>query len=141
MSKKDLHPSIKEFKAFVQKHPGLIKNVRSGNETWQGYYEKWMLLGEDDPSWERFKNQSDSKDDVKGETQGGKKTNSKKEKKELMNSLMKMVETIDLNKVEGHINQLNGAITNIQTLINQFQDVKKKSPTNGNKPPFYFNQD
>lgn len=144
MGNKDLHPSIKEFKEFVQKHPGLIKKVRSGNESWQDYYEKWVLLGEDDPSWEKYKqpegkNYNNHEEDKK-QSKNTKKE--KKEKKELMNSLMKMVENVDLNKVEGHINQLNGAITNIQSLLHQFQDGKKKSQSdNGNRPPFNLNQD
>ncbi|MBM7572258.1 YlbD family protein [Aquibacillus albus] len=138
MGKKDLHPSIEEFKTFVKKHPGLIKHVRSGNESWQTYYEKWVLLGEDDPSWEKYKEKKkSSKEGEKAET-----TESKKDKSDIMNQIMNMVENVDLDKVEGHINQLNGAITNIQSLIGQFQNVRKNNSTKGeHRPPFQFNKD
>ncbi|MCT2538084.1 YlbD family protein [Aquibacillus koreensis] len=142
MSEKELHPSIKEFKQFVKNHPGLIKDVRSGNNDWQSHYEKWVLLGEDDPSWAKY--QSVSSSDSEKEEKKGKETKEKKEKQEIMGQLMRMVENMDLNKVEGHMNQLNGAITNIQTLIGQFQDVKKQIPKKSNssgRPPFQINKD
>ncbi|WP_407268103.1 YlbD family protein [Radiobacillus sp. PE A8.2] len=137
MADKELHPSIREFKTFVKNHPGLIKDVKQNGGHWQTYYEKWVLLGEDDPSWEKFKNNSA---DHEGDTSNGSET--KKDNKEIMNQVMKMMENVDLNKVEGHINQLNGAITNIQSLIGQFRDVKKQLPNKRqNSGPFPMSKD
>ena len=138
MANKDVHPSIVEFKSFVHKHPGLIKEVKQKGESWQEIYEKWVLLGEEDPSWQDYKEVTNSKEKpTSDETKS-----SKVDKQELFNQLFKMVENVDLNKVEGHINQLNGAITNIQSLIGQFQEVKKQFPTSQkNGPPFHINKD
>ncbi|MDL4841288.1 YlbD family protein [Aquibacillus rhizosphaerae] len=147
MANKDLHPTIKDFKQFVKNHPGLIKDVRSGNSDWQTHYEKWILLGEDDSSWEKYQSVSTSaseKSEENDEKKDKKNKKTKKDKQEIMSQLMKMVENVDLNKVDGHMNQLNGAITNIQTLIGQFQDVKKQFPSTtkkGGKPPFNINRD
>ncbi|WP_138415053.1 YlbD family protein [Aquibacillus sediminis] len=138
MTNKNLHPSIQEFKAFVKKHPGLIKEVKRNGESWQDYYEKWVLLGEDDPSWEKYKHESNTTE----QNSPSKESDTKKDKQELIQQFMKMVENVDLNKVEGHINQLNGAISNIQTLVGQFQEVKKQFPSKkANSNPLNINKD
>ncbi|QDP40068.1 YlbD family protein [Radiobacillus deserti] len=135
---KDLHPSIKEFKQFVQKHPELVKEVRKSGKGWQPYYEKWMLLGEDDPSWEKYKTKSPTQK-TRSKKKGAK---SKGKNQEKLNKLMKMVENVDLDKMEAHINQLNGAVGNIQKLIGQFQDAKRQFSSKSNHPmPFQRRRD
>ncbi|WP_186577576.1 YlbD family protein [Aquibacillus kalidii] len=146
MSKKEeeeLSPSIKEFKQFVKQHPGLIKNVRRGKGDWQSYFEKYVLLGEDDPSWEKYKSADFEDNDLNAKTKEKSSTKNKKskDKQEFMNQFMKYIENVDFNKVEGHINQINGALSNIQTLVGQFKDVKNKTTNNSNsgRPPFMNN--
>ncbi|WP_090856992.1 YlbD family protein [Paraliobacillus sp. PM-2] len=127
---------IEQFKAFVKRNPGMIKEVRNGEKKWQDFYEQWVLLGEDDPSWENYK-QIDKKSNTKN--------SNSKSNKQWMKQMSEMVEKIDLNKVEGHINQLNGAITNIQSLIGQFQEVKKQIPSKTqhvpHRNPFQYYRD
>lgn len=148
MAKKDLHPTIKEFKQFVRNHPGLIQDVRNGNNDWQAHYEKWVLLGEDDPSWEKYKQLgSGKKEDPRTEKstaqskKGKKQRKDNKDKQELVSQLMKVVENVDINKVQDHINQLNGAISNVQTLIGQFKGAKEQSPSSSGRAPFNINKD
>lgn len=132
---------LQKFKLFVQRYPGIIKKVRNGDEKWQNIYEKWVLLGEDDPSWQGYNDLN---------SQGNSSKNSSKSKKQdWMKQMSNVVEKIDINKVEGHINQLNGAVANIQSLIGQFQEMKKqanvsKTPSYSNQPnhrPFHFYRD
>ncbi|MFB1051908.1 spore coat protein YlbD [Paraliobacillus sp. JSM ZJ581] len=118
--------NIEQFKTFVKRYPGTIKEVRNGNKKWQEFYEKWVLLGEDDPSWENYKH-TDEVSNVKN--------NSSKSSKQWMKQMTDIVEKIDLSKVEGHIGQLNGAVANIQSLIGQFQEVKKQIPTKAKQFP------
>ena len=33
----------------------MVHEVRSGNKTWQQFYEEWYLLGEEDPIWATFR--------------------------------------------------------------------------------------
>ncbi|MEQ6387713.1 YlbD family protein [Bacillaceae bacterium S4-13-58] len=132
---KSLDPSVQEFKEFVQKHPDLIRQVRKKGESWQTYYEKWVLLGEEDPFWEQFKDETNTK---------GKKSNSKEKSTEFLNQMMGMLEQFDLNKVQGHLHNLDGALGNIQTLVKQFQEMKGNQGNQGNsspKSPFHFHQD
>ncbi|UFU00915.1 YlbD family protein [Radiobacillus kanasensis] len=135
---KDLHPSIQEFKQFVERHPDLIKEVRKSGKGWQPHYEKWILLGEDDPSWEKYKSNSTQK----RPGQKKKESKAKGSSQEKLNKLMKMVENVDLDKMEGHINQLNGAVGNIQKLFGQFQDAKRQfSGKSTHHMPFHRRRD
>ncbi|TKJ06257.1 cytoplasmic protein, partial [Bacillus cereus] len=44
-TKGPLHPSVQQFKEFVNHHPKMVHEVRSGHKTWQQFYEEWYLLG------------------------------------------------------------------------------------------------
>ncbi|WP_112180735.1 YlbD family protein [Paraliobacillus zengyii] len=138
MSNPELDPSIAKFKKFVQEHPGLIREVRNGNKRWQDFYEQWVLLGEDDSSWETYLKDASSK---KVEEPAKKK----KSKQEWMKQVTGLMEKVDMNKMEGNIEQLNGAITNIQSLLAQFKDENQQTPTKPSNPstrrPFQFYRD
>ena len=43
-----------EFKAFVKKNPNLIKFVKSGEMTWQKFFEIYDLYGEDETALKDF---------------------------------------------------------------------------------------
>lgn len=54
-TKGPLHPSVQQFKEFVNHHPKMVHDVRSGQKTWQQFYEEWYLLGEEDPIWATYR--------------------------------------------------------------------------------------
>ena len=54
-NKRPLHPSVQQFKEFVNHHPKMVHEVRSGHKTWQQFYEEWYLLGEEDPIWATYR--------------------------------------------------------------------------------------
>lgn len=139
MSNPKVDPSIVKFKKFVQDHPGLIKEVRNGTNKWQDFYEQWVLLGEDDPSWETYLQDATSKK----KAEPNKK---KKSKQDWMKQVTGLMEKVDINKMEGNIEQLNGAITNIQSLLAQFKDeTKQQTPPKPSNPttrrPFQYYRD
>ncbi|WP_246202542.1 YlbD family protein [Virgibacillus doumboii] len=129
MSSDKLHPSVREFKTFMNNHPLLIEEVRRSGKGWQEYYEKWALLGEDDPFWDEYKRE-------RNETSGGK---SKEGKAELFSQLMKLSENIDLDKVQKQVQQVSGTITTIQELLGQFQSTKKPPQQQFREPNQPFN--
>ena len=45
-----------EFKVFVSKYPLIKEDVRNGNKTWQQLYEDFVILGEDDESFKKYRN-------------------------------------------------------------------------------------
>lgn len=47
---------IDEFRIFINKYPGIKEDVTSGITTWQKLYENWVILGENDKIWDKYKN-------------------------------------------------------------------------------------
>ncbi|WP_226376899.1 YlbD family protein [Oceanobacillus halotolerans] len=115
-----LHPSVKEFKTFINKHPKLIEEVRKKGKSWQEYYEKWALLGEDDPFWDQFKEAS---------TGNKNERTTKKKQNELLEKLTSLTENVDLNKIQHQAEQLNKTIGTIQEALGNFQETKRKFPS------------
>ncbi|MDY0396278.1 spore coat protein YlbD [Virgibacillus halophilus] len=122
LNEEKLHPTIREFKQFVNQHPKLLREIRKNGRSWQEYYEKWVLLGEEDPFWTSFQGDADPKKD----NTGG-KHNDKDKKTEIFSKMWEMTENLDMDKVQKQVHQLNGAISSLQDLLGQFQ-------TKGNKP-------
>lgn len=52
-----------EFREFVRRYPKLRDDVRSGARTWQNIYEEWVLYGENDRSWDKYKGEQSSSAD------------------------------------------------------------------------------
>ncbi|GAA0444324.1 MAG: YlbD family protein [Bacillota bacterium] len=131
MSDQKLHPSVLEFKQFINEHPKLIEHIRKSGRPWQETYEKWVLLGEDDPFWEKYKGD-------KSQTKTQKEKAKKEKNSELFSQLMKMTESMDLEKIQKQIEQFSDSITTIQELIGQFQQNKSTSSQQPNERMGWF---
>ena len=97
MSKKE------EFKVFVKEHPELIRYIKSGEMTWQKFFEIYSIYGKDDSVWNKyFKNEEE-----------------KVEKKETVGitELIDMVKKVDLESVQKNITNISKAIGLVQSLI------------------------
>ncbi|MBA2174293.1 hypothetical protein H0266_05175 [Halobacillus locisalis] len=120
MSNQDLHPSVQRFKEFVDNKPKVKNQLRKNHKLIQSYYEKWMILGEDDPFWKSLPS-------VKKESQ----TN----KMEWIKQLGVMMEDVNWEEVSRQIDELNGAIGQFQQLIS---DVKREKSTKHEMEYPYF---
>lgn len=43
-----------EFKEFVKKNPKLLKYVKSGESSWQKFYEIYDMYGEEENAWKDY---------------------------------------------------------------------------------------
>ncbi len=120
MTDDQLHPTVREFKYFMNRHPMLIREVRRSGRQWQEYYEKWALLGENDPMWEQYKEKTDNQRDEAGSSAG------KGNKTELLSHVMKLTQYMDMNKIQTHVEQLSNTIATIQEMIGHFQANKSE---------------
>lgn len=109
MSKEFLHPSVQQFKEFVDEHPKVKEQLRKNHKLIQSYYEKWVILGEDDPFWESLS--TDKKE-------------SSTKKTDWIKQISVLMEEMDWEEVSRHIDELNGAIVQFQQLLSK---VKKES--------------
>ena len=44
-----------EFRDFVSRYPLVREEVVSGKKTWQAIYEDWVILGENNSIWDKYK--------------------------------------------------------------------------------------
>jgi len=134
---KVIHPSIQQFKMFVKENPGLIKEVRNGNMTWQELYEEWYLLGEEDSRWDAYRvgNQVSKKnEDSKEQEKSG----------EWMSKIIHTVKNMDQEQLQGQIGNISHAIDAIQGVLSQFQGSQPSKPSSNRdapQSPFSFRKD
>ncbi|MBV6683129.1 YlbD family protein [Bacillus sp. JRC01] len=131
-----LHPKVNEFKEFVKKHPKIIKDVRSGQASWQELFEDWYLLGEDDTRWNSYRDKSEQKEEKKAE----------ESKNGWMDQVGEIVKKMDANQLQKHITNLSEALGTVQGVISQFQSGKGDAAPREETPkrpshPFSFRQD
>jgi hypothetical protein len=141
MAKKQLHPSVQKFKEYVRAHPELIKQVRSGTNTWQELYEEWYLFGEDDSK------ENETNDDRKQSTESTKESSPEESsKKDWMSTVLGAVRNMDPNQLQHHIVSISSALGAIQGVIsslhggNSSQNPPKKNVSPPSHP-FHFRQD
>ncbi|WP_209125489.1 YlbD family protein [Alkalihalobacillus sp. BA299] len=145
---KNLHPSIHEFKLFVKEHSLLIQEVRSGNKTWQDFYEEWSLLGADHPDWEKYKRksknttQSNTEDktvqNAKVKDDTDKAAEEASSSTDMTTNILGMLKNINFNDLQHHMAQVSSVISNVQGLMQSFQG--KNQPNQPQRPddPFSF---
>ncbi|USK35571.1 YlbD family protein [Bacillus sp. F19] len=131
MTEKKEHPSIGEFKEFVKKHPKLITEVRKGEKKWQELFEDWYLLGENDVSWKKYREESDESESTA------------EKKSDFMSRMMTAVKSMDANQMNQHLYNMNNTISSIQKLFSTFGLTKGTSSSKSNTPnhPFSFRKD
>ncbi|WP_174733808.1 YlbD family protein [Mesobacillus harenae] len=133
MAKNNLHPSVQQFKEFVKNKPELVREVRAGKVTWQELFEDWYLLGEDDPRWKSA-----------GEGSSAGKSKDDEKKPDWISKVMKAVQNMDPNQVQGQIQNINQALGAVQGVLSQFQGSQQQKQSSGNTSPphpFQFRKD
>ncbi len=51
--------NLTEFKQFVKDNPNLIKYVKTGDMSWQKFYEMYDLYGKDNDIWKEYKGKNE----------------------------------------------------------------------------------
>lgn len=134
-TKREVHPSVVEFKKFVKAHPKLVEEVRTQRKTWKELYEDWYLFGAEDSIWDTYRSEGE-----KTEPETAEEAESKKD---IMSTIVSSFKNMDLDQMQNHITNINSAITNIQQVLQQFQSPKSltRSTPSGPRNPFGFRKD
>lgn len=108
--------SKEEFKSFVKQNPILIKYIKSGEMTWQKFYEIYDLYGSDYNAWKDYLKQEEEK----------KETNNR-------GDFVSFIKNIDMDKIEEGVNSLQRVLGVITEMA-----LKNKTDTPKYKPrPLY----
>ena len=88
-----------EFKNFAKLHPELVHYIKSGEATWQRFYEIYDIYGEDATAWQDY-------------FQNATNTNNTYDFK----SLTDKIKNIDLSSIQEHIGTAQKALGIVQEL-------------------------
>ena len=136
-TKGPLHPSVQQFKEFVNHHPKMVHDVRSGQKTWQQFYEEWYLLGEEDPIWATYR------PDGAPAFSSVKENKKEKEKDNVMGQMLSFFKKLDVEQMQHHLANVTSAIGSVQQVIQQFQGsrTQQEQSTSKENNPFFFQKD
>lgn len=109
----------------MNKHPGLMAEIRKSGQSWQYYYEKWTLNGENDPMFKPYTHKESNKS-----------TNDSQSK--ILGQLMKLTQNLDINKVQKQVQQLDQTIHTIQGMLNQYLENQNKNKQNASNEFNWF---
>ncbi len=107
-----------EFRDFVSRHPGLKEEVNSNNNTWQKIYENWVILGESDSMWNKYK----------GVTKNQQPSN---------NTIEDILSTTSLKNAINYIKKIDP--DQISKTLNTVQKVLQITQSFGGKPTGIYN--
>ena len=110
--------SLDNFKKFVKDRPGLVNYVKSGEKTWQDFYEMYELYGENNDVW---------KDYVK--VVGSSPITIK--------DFIGMFKNIDMSEVQNSINSIQKGIGYLENMVRSKETPDAPNKTNYEARPMY----
>ena len=103
---------IKQFSEFVDQYPLLLEEIRSSNEPIQTYFEKWSLLGDEDPFWNKYKQNHKEQ----------KNTSNKSKKNDWIEEIMQYSKHVNMDQVQKHVHSISEAVQSLQSIYSKFKD-------------------
>lgn len=122
MSVDKLHPTVEEFKQFMNAHPEIVLKLRKNGNSLQHYYNKWIEHGEDEAVWDLGKKQYEESD---------------KNNNDLFHQVIKYTENIDVKKVQKYVKQFHKTLDTIQLLLDGFISDKETNVENGKQKELF----
>mgnify|MGYP005813011917 CR=1 FL=1 len=122
--------SKESFKAFVSKNPNLIRYVKSGEMTWQKFYELYDIYGENIDVWGKYLESGDTQNQRSSTLLGDTSL------KDLFNTLKK----VDLETVRRGVDGLQKAVSLIQDLSSN-KPSAPQAPAYQRRPMYKYFED
>lgn len=117
MVKKEMHPTVKQFKQLMESHPVLKEEMVKQQMNLQQFFEQWYVLGEND-FLEKYSSNQNKEDTIQ---ENVKENESKKES------------TFSTDDVSLFIDNAVSAVSTISGLLSMFRTNKSSSPASSAK--------
>lgn len=98
------------FKEFVRYNPKLIRYVKTGEKTWQDFYDIYNLYGDDKNAWNDYLNEKTDKQKVS----------------ENSIDIMSWLRSIDLDSIQNGISSIQRVLGVVQDLNNNDSSIKEE---------------
>ena len=98
-----------KFKAFVKVHPHLVKFVKSGEMTWQKFYEIYDMYGEKEEVWKEYLPEPSSTEPSTNSTGTTSTLNIAS-----LGEIINFVKNLDLDSVQNGVNSLQRVLGVLQ---------------------------
>lgn len=102
--------NLDNFKTFVKKNPKLLKHIKSGDMSWQKFYEIYDIYGEEESAWKDYLTPDVATKAAAAATGAVG-----------FADLMNWVKTLDLGSIQS-------GIGNVQRVLGLVQDLSSKDP-------------
>ena len=109
--------SLDKFKIFVRNKPTLADYVKSGDMTWQDFYNMYELYGDNSTVWNKYLNYSSNVVTLK--------------------DLFDNIKNIDMTEVQNSITSLQKGIGYLEELINSKDNEKNIKKSTYEARPLY----
>lgn len=104
---------MNEFREFVNAHPLLRDEVKSGKRTWQEIYEEWVLYG-DGTEWSKY--ELPNKESKENSNEASSEINKNRFSMDSMKNVIGYVKNINPEKVNKTLNNVQKVIQIVQTV-------------------------
>lgn len=96
------------FKQFAKNHPELISSIKTGEASWQKFYEIYDIYGEDETAWNVYFNKNVGNNGF--------------------GNITDIVKNIDMDSVQKHINTAQKALGLVQELTTKGSVAPSSGP-------------
>lgn len=112
-----------KFKDFVKVHPHLVKFVKSGEMTWQKFYEIYDMYGEKEEVWKEYLPEPSSTEPSTNSTGTTSTLNIAS-----LGEIMNFVKNLDLDSVQNGVNSLQRVLGVLQDFGTNNQPKEEYKP-------------
>lgn len=108
-----------KFKSFVKEHPRLLKYTKTGEMTWQKFYEIYDMYGESDEAWKDYLTEEKKETIVSTPAQTTSAVPG-------LADMMNFVKNIDIDSVQSGVSSLQRVLGVLQDFGGNQNTVKKE---------------
>lgn len=108
-----------KFKSFVKEHPRLLKYTKTGEMTWQKFYEIYDMYGESDEAWKDYLTEEKKETIVSAPAQTTSAVPG-------LADMMNFVKNIDIDSVQSGVSSLQRVLGVLQDFGGNQNTVKKE---------------
>ncbi|WP_100373323.1 YlbD family protein [Bacillus sp. FJAT-45037] len=138
------HPSVEQFKQFVREHSLIIEEIKSEQKTLQQFYEEWSILGAQHEQWQAYrvqKEQTSPSEGATGASQGAKNHTNNEEATDTLGQVMNMMKRFNVQDLQNHLAQFSSVLSNVQNVMQTFQQPTTPKSRPNSDHPFSFRRD